>query len=74
MSSIDLSICFYLAYSSLIWKGDPSRTSRTAGMFLLQNLKSSDNYTGCSCYDSKPLKFRDFVFQKNNGQCYGHYR
>ena len=37
-------------------------------------LQCGDNYTGNSCYDSKPLKFRDFVFQKNNGQCYGHYR
>ena len=29
-----------------------------------ENLKCSDNYTGNGCYDSKALKFRDFVFQK----------
>jgi len=37
-------------------------------------LKCSYKYPGNSAYHSNPLKFCDFVFQKNNGQCYGYYR
>ena len=37
-------------------------------------LKRSDNNTGNRCQHSNPLKFRDFVLQKNNRQCYGRDR
>jgi len=39
-----------------------------------ENLKCRDNYTGNRGYDTKPLKFRDVVLQKNDGQGYGHDR